>query len=79
MKNFMISKNDHIAKKLVNEKKKIALLHSFGQNLGKNKLSWWRRKWQPSPVFLPGESHGQKSLAGYSPQGRKKSDMSEAT
>lgn len=45
MKNFMISKNDHIGKKLVNEKKKIALLHSFGQNLGKDKLTWWRRKW----------------------------------
>ena len=30
--------------------------------------SWeWRRKWQPTPVFLPGESHGQRSLAGYSP------------
>ena len=27
----------------------------------------WRRVWQPSPVFLPGESHGQRSLAGYSP------------
>ena len=27
----------------------------------------WRRAWQPSPVFLPGESHGQRSLAGYSP------------
>ena len=27
----------------------------------------WRRAWQPTPVFLPGESHGQKSLAGYSP------------
>ena len=31
----------------------------------------WRRKWQPTPVFLPRESHGQKSLAGYSPRGRK--------
>ena len=31
----------------------------------------WRRKWQPSPVFLPGESHGQRSLEGYSPWGRK--------
>ena len=30
----------------------------------------WRRKWQPAPVFLPGEAHGQRSLAGYSPQGR---------
>jgi len=27
----------------------------------------WRRTWQPTPVFLPGESHGQRSLAGYSP------------
>ena len=27
----------------------------------------WRRKWQPTPVFLPGESHGQRKLAGYSP------------
>ena len=27
----------------------------------------WRRKWQPSPVFLPGKSHGQRSLVGYSP------------
>ena len=31
----------------------------------------WRRIWQPTPVFLPGESHGQRSLAGYSPQGQK--------
>ena len=34
----------------------------------------WRRKWQPSPVFLPGESHGQRSLAGYSSLGHKESD-----
>ena len=27
----------------------------------------WRKKWQPTPVFLPGEFHGQRSLAGYSP------------
>jgi len=27
----------------------------------------WRRAWQPTPVFLPGESHGKRSLAGYSP------------
>ena len=37
----------------------------------------WRRAWQPTPVFLPGESHGQKSLVGYSPWGLKESDMSE--
>ena len=29
----------------------------------------WRRKWQPTPVFLPGKSHGQRSLGGYSPWG----------
>ena len=36
-----------------------------------------RRKWQPTPVFLPGESCGQGSLVGYSPWGCKKSDMTE--
>ena len=35
--------------------------------------------WQPTPVFLPGESHGQRSLAGYSPQDRKQLDVTEAT
>ena len=39
----------------------------------------WRRKWQPTPVFLPGESHGQTSLAGYSPWGRKESGTTEHT
>ena len=37
----------------------------------------WRRKWQPTPVFLPGEPHGQRSLVGYSPWGRKELDMTE--
>ena len=37
----------------------------------------WRRKWQPAPVFLPGEFHGQRSLVGYSPRGRKESDTTE--
>ena len=36
-----------------------------------------RRKWQPTPVFLPGKSHGQRSLAGYSPWGCKESDMTD--
>ena len=39
----------------------------------------WRRAWQPTPVFLPGESHGQRSLVGYSPWGRKESDTTEVT
>ena len=34
-----------------------------------------RRKWQPSLVFLPGKSHGQRNLEGYSPQGCKELDM----
>ena len=37
----------------------------------------WRRKWQPTPVFLPGKSYGQRSLVGYNPQGRKESDTTE--
>ena len=36
-------------------------------------------EWQPTPVFLPGESHGQRSLVGYSPKGHKESDTTEAT
>ena len=37
----------------------------------------WRRKWQSTPVFLPGKFHGQGSLEGYSPQSCKESDMTE--
>ena len=43
-------------------------------------LGWedpWRREWQPTPVFLPGESHGQRRLARYSPRGRKESHTTE--
>ena len=39
----------------------------------------WRRKWQPTPVSLPGKPHGQRSLVGYSPWGLKESDTTEAT
>ena len=39
----------------------------------------WRSTWQHTPVFLPGESHGQMSLAGYSPSGHKESHMTKAT
>jgi len=37
----------------------------------------WRRAWQPTPVSLPGEFHGQKNLASYSPWGHKESDTTE--
>ena len=39
----------------------------------------WGRKWQPTPAFLPEESHEQRNLAGYSPWGLKESDMTEST
>ena len=39
----------------------------------------WRRAWQPTPVFLRGKSHGQRSLAGYGSWGRKEWDMTKAT
>ena len=37
----------------------------------------WSRKWQPIPVLLPGKTHGQRSVVGYSPCGRKELDMTE--
>ena len=39
----------------------------------------WGRAWQPMPIFLPGESLGPRSQVGYSPQGHKESDVTEAT
>ena len=39
----------------------------------------WRRVWEPTPVYLPGESHGQRSLVSYSPWAHKESDMTEVT
>ena len=49
---------------------------SGGERAASNQLLvWgdpWRRKQQPTPVFLPGKSHGQRSLVGYSPWGRKR-------
>ena len=39
----------------------------------------WRRKWQPTPAFLPGKFHGQRSLAGCTPWGCKESEMTEHT
>ena len=47
-------------------------------------VSWvrkipWRRAWQPTPGYLPEESHGQRNVVGYSPWGHKESDMTEVT
>jgi len=52
---------------------------TLGFNLWVGKIPW-RRAWQPIPIFLPGESHGQRSLAGCNgPRGHKELDMTEAT
>ena len=48
--------------------------HGFNPWVGK---IHWRRKWQPTPVCLPGKFHGQRSLVGYSPWDCKESDMTE--
>ena len=48
--------------------------HGFDHWVGKIPQ---RRKWQPTPVFLPGKSHGQRSLGGFRPWGRKESDTTE--
>ena len=48
--------------------------HKFSPWVGKIP---WRRAWQPTPVFLPGESHGQRRLAGYNPWGHKSLDMTK--
>ena len=48
--------------------------HEFNPWVGKTP---WRRKWQPTPVSLPGESRGRRSLAGCSPRGHKGSDTTE--
>ena len=50
--------------------------HGFDPWMGKIP---WRRAWQPTVVFLPGELHGQRSLVGHSPWGCKESDMTEVT
>ena len=50
---------------------------SRDMNLSKIQETVRRWQWDPTPVLLPGKSHGRRSLVGYSPWGRKKSDMTE--
>ena len=51
------------------------LLHAAYTVIFRNLHLFWRRKWQPTPTFLPRESHGQRSLMSYSSRGRKESDL----
>ena len=88
-----INSDKNTSKVLPNEALVVHLLNFPGSSVGKESAGNagdagsipglgtfpWRRKWQPTPVFLPGESHGQRSLVGYSPQGSKESDTNKAT
>ena len=53
-----------------------AMLETWVLSLGLGVFPW-RKKWQPTPLFLPGKSHGQQSLAGESPRDGKESDTME--
>ena len=53
-----------------------AMLGDLGSIPGLGRFLW-RRKWLPSSIFLPGKSHGQGSLVGYSPWGLKESNITE--
>ena len=53
--------------------------HDWATSLSLFTFMHWRRKWQPTPVFLPGESQGRGSLVGFSLRCRTESDMTEAT
>ena len=66
----------------------VALVVKLPADTGRRKRYWfdpwvgripWRRAWKPPPVLLPGESYGQRSLVGYSLEGPKESDTTEAT
>ena len=53
--------------------------HDLATSLSLFTCMRWRRKWQPTPVFLPGESQGRGSLVGCRPWGHTESDMTEVT
>ena len=68
--------------KMQSEKNKYIPLQQIGECKYINVLSsdtptHWRRKWQPTPVFLPGESHALRNLTGYNPWGHKESDTTD--
>ena len=53
--------------------------HDWATSLSLFTFMHWRRKWQPTPVFLPGESQGRRGLVGYRLWGHTESDTTEAT
>ena len=74
--NFGVQLADFIWLSLSSYMPQLGLYHQKGDILPTIYLTW-RRKWQPTPVCLPGKSHGQRSLAGYSPWGCKESGMTK--
>ena len=59
------------------EKERYTHLNAEFQRIARRYKKAWRRQWHPTPVLLPGKSHGWRSLVGCSPWGRKESDMTE--
>ena len=57
----------------------LTVRHYWTTSLSLSTFMHWRRKWQPTPMFLPGESHGWRRLVGCSPWGCTESDTTEAT
>ena len=57
----------------------LGVRHDWATSLSPFTFTHWRRKWQPTPVFLPGESQGRGSLVGCHLWGRTESDTTEAT
>ena len=55
----------------------VIILAIFWTLIRLSSLAHWRRRWHPTPVLLPGKSHGQRSLMGCSPWGRKELDMTK--
>ena len=59
------------------EKDEISPIKCWGSRLAWLSECWWRRQWHPTPVLLPGKSHGWRSLVGCSPWGCEESDTTE--
>ena len=62
----LVSKDPLVALVVKNLPASVGDIRDMGLILGSGRFPW-RRAWQPTPVFLPGESHGRKNLVGYSP------------
>ena len=67
---------DHAASRVAQMVKRLPAMQETRFDPWVGKIPW-RRKWQPTPVLLPGKFHGWRSLVGYSPQGHKELDTTE--